>query len=154
MATVYHMERTLEIYTDCFLLDSVARLMHCRCFVVLQEWGSLEWSVLLTMDRSPHVLPRVQTCIIRTMARHMNHVSLTNAPLAWPVWLSTSHSIVNKHGSVVLHVPNTFLLVSDHALWLCHRRSCNLYEPRGNLQLVVGNVTSINFAAAHGCLPF
>ena len=53
-----------------------------QTFVVLQEWGSPGWPVLLILNCSPHILPCVSSCIICDTVHCPDSIWLPSAPLA------------------------------------------------------------------------
>ena len=125
-----------------------------QVFAVLQEWGSIWWFVSFIENRSPHILPRVQFCIIPDSSRHPNSVLLCSAPLACPERLSASRNVVEQHGKLVLHVPNSSLACPDLVHYFHQRRSCHLCSLRSNLEPQVEDVFAIDHVADRGCLLF
>ena len=125
-----------------------------QAFAVLQEWGSFWGSVSFIMNRSPHILPCVQSCIIRDAACRPNSVSLPSAPLVCLERLSVSRNIVNGHGKTVLYVPSSLLSFPDLVPLFCRRQSNHLCLPWGNLQPQVRDVFAIDHVVDRGCLQF
>ena len=121
---------------------------------MLQEWGSIWWFISFIENRSPHILPRVQFCIIPDASCHPNSVSLHSAPLACPEWLFASCNIVKQHGKPVLHIPSSSLSCPDLVHYFCQRRSCHLCSLRSNLEPQVKDVFAIDHVADRGCLLF
>ena len=125
-----------------------------QMFAVLQEWRSVGWFISFIANRSPHILPRVQFCIIPHASRHQNSVSPLRAPLACPERLSANRNVVEQHGKAVLRVPNYSLSCHDLVHYFRQRRSGNLCALRSNLQPQIADVFAIDHVAGRGCLRF
>ena len=125
-----------------------------QVFAVLQEWGSVWWFISFMENRSPHILPHVQICIIPDASRHPNSVLLRNAPLACPERLSASCNIVEQHGKTVLCVPNSSLPCPDLVHYFHQHRSCHLRSLRSNLEPQVEDVFAIDHVADCECHLF